>query len=187
MSSFRDKIRDDLKADEGCIQHMYLDTRGYVTVGVGHLVRNSEAAKKLRFICRDSGADATPEQIESDYRSVKRQPPAKVASFYKAATALDLPMTEIEALLNQQIDEFEAGIRARLQKYDQFPDDARKALLDMAFNLGIQGLFKKFPKLIAFAEQEDWEGCAKECRRIGISDARNLATKTMFENASRLA
>lgn len=187
MSSFRDKVRRELKAEEGCIQHMYLDTRGYVTVGVGHLLDSAESAQKLAFVCRDTGSAATAEQIEADFDSVRRQPPARVAGFYRDSTALDLPMDAIDAQLDRHIDDFEAGIRGHLPDYDNYPDDAREALLDMAFNLGIEGLFKKFPKLVSCAAQEDWQSCAQECRRNGISDARNQATKTKFENASRMA
>ena len=32
---------------EGNVPHMYLDTKGYVTVGVGHLLNDVEAAKKF--------------------------------------------------------------------------------------------------------------------------------------------
>ena len=187
MDSFRSKIRNGLKAEEGCVQHMYLDTRGFVTVGVGHLISSADSARKLGFVCRDSGEAATAEQIETDFNAVKQQPAARIASFYRDSTALDMPMEAIDSLLDAQIDEFETGIRNRLPDYDQYPDDAREALLDMAFNLGIGGLFGKFPKLIGYAEQEDWQNCARECRRIGISDARNLATRSKFENASHLA
>ena len=48
-----------IKRGEGCISHMYLDTVGKVTVGVGNMLPTAEAAVELPFIDRDTGASAT--------------------------------------------------------------------------------------------------------------------------------
>ena len=49
---------------EGNVPHMYLDTKGFVTVGVGHLLKDVEAAKKMPFVVRDTSVSATVKQIE---------------------------------------------------------------------------------------------------------------------------
>lgn len=36
-------LRGKLEKYEGLIEHMYLDTKGYVTVGVGHLLSCSSS------------------------------------------------------------------------------------------------------------------------------------------------
>ena len=43
-------LRKKLNEYEGKIEHMYKDTKGFVTVGVGHLLKDLSAAQKLNFI-----------------------------------------------------------------------------------------------------------------------------------------
>ena len=63
-----------IKECEGSISHMYLDTKGFVTVAVGQLLRTVEAAQELGFVHRDTGDPATAAEIAPDYESVKQQP-----------------------------------------------------------------------------------------------------------------
>lgn len=184
-TDYKNKVRSKLKREEGCLSHMYLDTRGYVTVGVGHMMPSVKSAKKLKFILRSSGKLATPDQISDDFTNVKNAEPGRIASSYKPLTKLDLPDSEVDIILDKQIDEFESALKNHFSNYYRFPHSAQHALLDMAFNLGAQGLLKKFPKLIANAEKENWDECANECRRVGIGDSRNESTKKLFSQAAQ--
>lgn len=57
---------------EAKIRHMYLDSDGNVTVGIGHLLRDADAAAKLAFVVRGSGAPTAPEHVRAAYAKVKR-------------------------------------------------------------------------------------------------------------------
>ena len=173
-----------LKDGEGSISHMYLDTRANVTVAVGQLLATVAAAKELPFVQRGTAQAATPEDIEADFNEVKNQPTGKVAQSYKSATKLDLPANEIDALLQRRIDGFEAQLRGEFSQYDSYPEDAQLGILDMAFNLGTNGLVTKFPSFTKAALARDWSTCAKQCRRLGIGDVRNEVTKALFESAA---
>ena len=37
-----DKLREQLKIDEGCVYEIYNDHLGYATFGIGHLIRESD-------------------------------------------------------------------------------------------------------------------------------------------------
>ena len=179
------EIKARLKQQEGSIDHMYLDTRGFVTVGVGQLLASEEVAAEFGFVHRDSGAAATRDDIINEYRNLKSQQPGLVASRYKQYTQLILPEATIDALLEQKIDEFSAGLQKELTGFDNYPEPAKEALLDMAFNLGLNGLINKFPRLVASAKNQDWNGCAAECHRNGIGDARNQLTESLFKQAAQ--
>ena len=185
MSSHSLLIKN-LKAQEGCIPHMYLDTRGYVTVAVGQLLASAADAQALPFLHRNNGKPASAETIAAEYENVKKQKPALIAQSYKKHTELELAQTNIDALLESRILEFKSGLRSNLPNYDSCPVSAQEALLDMAFNLGINGLINKFPTLVRNVKSEDWNGCAKECKRRGISDQRNLETQHLFEQAAKV-
>ena len=187
MNSFEEQRRSMIKENEGSIAHMYLDTAGKVTVAVGQMLATAAAAEGLTFNRRDNGNRATAAEIGQDYESVARQTLGRPASFYKQFTKLDMPEDAIDELLDKRIDEFESDLRGDFPEYDSYPDTAKLGLMDMVFNLGHAGLISKFPTFTQAARAQDWRTCAKECRRRGISDARNDMTKQLFEDAATAA
>lgn len=186
MTKFSD-LKTSLKTHEGCVSYMYLDTAGHVTVGVGHMIGCCADAAELKFVLRETGMTATATQIANDFNRVTQQQKAQLFTRYKQFTLLDMPADAIEALLDADIAEKEAAVRRRFRDYDTYPPEAKTALLDMAFNLGVEGLASKFPRLKAAAEAGNWKTCAAECERNGIQAGRNLWTKQQFEKAANAA
>ena len=186
MTDFSD-LKTSLKTHEGCVSYMYLDTEGHVTVGVGHMIACCGDAQQLKFVLRQSGTGAAAAQIADDFNRVTQQQKAQLFTHYKQFTLLDMPADAIDALLDTDIAEKEAGVRQRFRGYDTYPPEAKTALLDMAFNLGVAGLSSKFPRLKAAAEAGDWNTCAAQCERKGIQASRNLWTKEQFQKAGNAA
>ena len=184
MTSFEDRRRELLKDGEGSISHMYLDTVGKVTVGVGNMLPDADAAVALAFVRRETGERATDAEIRADFASVSAQKMGKLASSYKHATKLDLPDDAIDALLDKRIAGFESGLRKDFPDYDDYPESAKLGLMDMAFNLGNSGLVNKFPSFTRAARARDWAKCAKECERKGISKTRNDEVRHLFESTA---
>lgn len=178
------QLKQMLIGGEGTLPHMYLDTVGLVTVGVGHMIPNAEVAQALSFVVRADGSAATPDQIAADYANVSRQQKGLLAARYRQLTTLDMTDAAIQDLLSADIASVEAGVRSRFAGYDGYPEPAQDALLDMAFNLGVAGLASHFPRLKAAAEAGDWTTCAAQCHRNGISEERNDKTKALFESAA---
>lgn len=178
-----EKVRALIKQHEGSIPYMYLDTRGNVTVGVGQLLSTVADAQQLPFVRRTTQASASAEEIEADFNNVASQQAGQVAQAYQQYTQLELTQEAIDALLDQRIAEFQDGLQGAYQGFDSYPDTVQEALLDMSFNLGLSGLVNKFPKLRQAAEAGNWQVCAQECKRRGISDERNQATQELFEQA----
>ncbi|MEE8300976.1 MAG: hypothetical protein V3S24_00920 [Candidatus Tectomicrobia bacterium] len=185
--SFAEELREMIKTGEGCIPHMYLDTVGKVTVAVGQMMPTATDAETLTFVRRDTGASATAAEIRADFESVAQQTQGRIASSYKQFTQLDMPEQAIDILLDRRIDEFQVGLRRDYSDYDSYPEPAKLGMIDMAFNLGNQGLVSKFPTFTRAARAQDWRACANECRRNGISDTRNAETKQLFEAAATAA
>lgn len=178
-----EQTKADFVLNEGSYSYMYLDTRGYVTVGVGKMLPDVATAQKLAFVVRTTKVAASAEEIKSDFEAVKKQPKAHLASWYQKHTKLDLPDAEIDKLLKVEVAKFEQQLKKNFKDYDKYPAPARRALLDMAYNLGIDGLLK-FKKLKAAAEKGDWKTAAAECHRNGPSDDRNDWTKARFLEAA---
>ncbi|NKB35376.1 MAG: hypothetical protein GKR91_19935 [Pseudomonadales bacterium] len=181
---FRERVRELIKEGEGCVSHMYLDTVGKVTVGVGNMLKKPSSAASLPFIVEASGEKAPEEAIEEEFEQVSSQESARPAKYYKQFTQLVLSDYEINQLLDMRLDKFEIKLKSDFPKYDDYPEDARLALIDMAYDLGNKGLVKKFPTFTNAARKADWLTCANECKRKQIQDSRNDTVKSLFLNCA---
>jgi GH24 family phage-related lysozyme (muramidase) len=165
---------------------MYLDTKGFVTVGVGELLANPANAQALAFVDADN-QPSTPEAILADYQRVSALAPAKLPGFYRSSTSPTLPHATIDALLLHHVTFFDGQLAQRFPNYSSFPDPAKLGLLDMIYNLGVTGLFKGFPMFMSFVQNQNWAGAATQCHRNGPSQTRNDWTRQQFLAAAAIA
>ncbi|NOS88527.1 MAG: hypothetical protein HOP34_08305 [Methylococcaceae bacterium] len=189
-----DEVKADFARWEGRFPYMYLDTKGLVTVGIGKMLPNIAAAQSLGFVRRADGLVATAKEIETDFNEVKKQPAAKLASSYQKHTKLDLPNNEIDALLKSTADSFEKSLEGYFKDYKTYPTTVKRALLDMAYNLGMgkdatkkhhaTGLHQ-FKTLKAAVESGDWKKASENCHRKGPSEERNNWTRDLFLEAAK--
>jgi GH24 family phage-related lysozyme (muramidase) len=186
------EVKADFERWEGRYSHMYLDTVGLVTVGIGKMLPTVIAAQKLGFVKRVDGSAATAKEIETDFNEVKKQPAAKLAKSYKKHTHLDLPDKEIDTLLKDTASGFEKSLEDYYKDYASYPTPVKRALLDMVYNLGIgsdatkkhsaTGLHQ-YKTLKAAVESGDWKKASVNCHRKGPSEERNNWTRDLFLEA----
>lgn len=178
-------LRAKMEKYEGKINHMYLDSKGYVTVGVGHLIRNLAEAQKLAFkTAQNLPASAT--DIKADYDAVKKQPANRLASFYKKHTKLILPNIDIDTLTNKHIDSFEKELKLIYSDFDTFPAEVKLALFDLIFNLGMTNLKNKWPNFNAAIKAKNWQKAADNSSRAApVSAERNKYVKDLLEKAAK--
>jgi GH24 family phage-related lysozyme (muramidase) len=172
------------KRTEGNLDHLYLDTAGYVTVGVGHMLPVADAAAKLAFRRDADDAPASAQEIKDEFAAVAAEPKGKLASYYKQVTKLHLAQTAIDELLTADLERVIGGVKGDFPDYDAYPEGVREAIIDMAFNLGNAGLVGKFPKFVALIRKKDWKAAAKESHRQGIAEWRNEEIKQLLNDAS---
>jgi GH24 family phage-related lysozyme (muramidase) len=178
-----DEVLSDFENWEGKISHMYLDTKGLVTVGVGKMLPDTAAAQELDFVRRADGGAASADEIAADFNAVSAQAAGRLAATYKKYTNLDLPDEAIGDLLKTVVEGFENDLEQCYAGYDNYPLSAKRALLDMIYNLGLDGLLK-FKKMKASVEAGDWTTAAAQCHRNGPSEARNNWTRDLFLDAA---
>lgn len=178
-----------LERYEGRVEHIYLDTEGYVTVGVGHLIVNADAAKRLNFVHQKTNKKATEDQIVEDYNSVKKQVKGLVANSYRRFTKLKLSNVDIDKLTNQHVAQFERelGKIYGSEAFSNYPSKVRLALFDMIFNLGMTKLRNEFVNFNLHIKDRDWLLAAEESNRLGIADARNTYVRELLEKAGQEA
>jgi hypothetical protein len=86
---------------EGRVNHMYLDSKGNVTVAVGLMIPTTAAALNLPFKRRGLGQDFPASQLEilDDYNRVKAASVGHVATYYHNAESVILEDAEIDSQL----------------------------------------------------------------------------------------
>jgi GH24 family phage-related lysozyme (muramidase) len=170
----------NLEIFEGIVPWMYLDTKGFVTVAVGELLANPASALALAFVDAYN-QPSTPDAIASEYSRVSSLPPGKYpAAFYRSPASPTLPHPAIDALLLRHLTFFDTQLSQRFPNYPAFPDPAKLSLLDMIYNLGVTGLYKGYPTLMSYVQNQNWAGAASQCHRNGPSPQRNDWTSQQF-------
>ncbi|GAA6169280.1 hypothetical protein [Sessilibacter corallicola] len=185
MASTSEKatLRAKLEKYEGKVKHMYLDSKGYVTVGVGHLIPDLKSAQKLNFKNSKSLA-ATQDEIKTDFELIKKQPKNRLASFYKKHTKLHLSEIDINKLTDKHIDNFESELKRIFPDFATYPSEVKLALFDIIFNVGMTDLNNKWPSFKKAIKSKDWATAAKESnRKPPISAERNKYVKDLLEKA----
>jgi len=178
-----EELKARLSEHEGVVPHLYLDTLGLVTCGVGHMIPNANAMAGISMV-QPGGAVASLADKVTEWYRVKHLEPARLPAYYAANTMLRMTPEAIAALQDEDVAGFQQALRSLLQGFDQFPEPAQEALLDMAFQLGAKGLIDEFPHLVASVKTHDWKTCAMQCHRAGIQEWRNVATADLFRRAA---
>jgi GH24 family phage-related lysozyme (muramidase) len=177
--SYLDDSVAQLQIFEGIVSWMYLDTRGFVTVGVGEMLAAASRAQALPFL--DSNGNAvTADVILAEYNRVVALPAAQAAGMYRASASPMLSAASISSLLMAHVEYFDGQLSAKFANYAAFPEPAKLGLLDMIYNLGPQGLFVGYPTFMGDVASGNWAGAAAQCYRNGPSAARNQWTQQQF-------
>jgi len=154
------QIKEDIREHEGVVLHMYLDSVNKVTVGVGNLLPNLEAAQALPF--------------------VQRKSPATKASEY---TTLILPEDFCWSLMKKRVDnEFLPALKRKYTDWNSFPIPAKRALLDMIYNLGSRGL-SNYKVMNSHVAKLEWDKVANNCNRPDLKAHRNNWTRERFKES----
>jgi len=185
------KIVAKLKEFEGSVPHLYLDTKGYVTVGIGHLVASrDDMASVIMYtvVNKLPSSLATTAAKKTEYDTIKKEKKGKRASAYKSKTTLIMKEQDILDQKTKHVDAFYVNLkeyykvtRGFKRNFDDFPENVQLALFDMIFNLGYKGLKTKFPSFNRAIKAEDWRKAAKECNRPDVSVTRNNYVKKLFK------
>ncbi|WNO59745.1 glycoside hydrolase family protein [Rheinheimera sp. MMS21-TC3] len=184
--SLKVTLKSQIERYEGRVPHMYLDTKGFVTVGVGHLLKDAAAAKQIAFIVRETGQPASAKQIEEEFNLIKSRFFGEdyVARDFKAFTKLQLTETVMNAQVDHHIKTFEKELKSIYgsAEFSAFPNKVKLALFDMIFNLGMTKLKNTFPKFNKHIKAGDYKKAALESSRKDIASERNAYVYNLLVN-----
>jgi len=131
----RDKVADLISAHEGKRFKAYPDSLGIMTVGIG-------------FNLEQRAAPARIGSLRVDYDAL-------------CAGRCELSDEHVMALFFVDLEDAVATARALVKNFDEHPDGAQHAIIDMIFNLG-GPRFAQFKNLIDALENKDYPRAARE-------------------------
>jgi GH24 family phage-related lysozyme (muramidase) len=131
------EIKEWIESWEDRRPHVYTDTMGHPTIGVGFNLDRSDARRRI-------------EDLGLDYEQVR-------------AGQIDLSNEQIDQLLDADVERAIADARNIVSNFDTIPEAKQKVVVDMVFNLGAAG-FSGFHNTIKAIEEEDWQRAAREMK-----------------------
>jgi GH24 family phage-related lysozyme (muramidase) len=169
---------------EGCTTWLYCDSRGLPTVGIGNLVASPKDCAALPF-AHPSGTPATEDEKRDLWKAVVNAfEKGEGAGFYRTLSTLAISRAFAYELAAKRIErDFIPGIKRLCHEFDEWPEQAQRAIVDMAYNLGIGGL-SHFVNFLGACQSRDWATAAKECHRATCRKSRNDWTEQMLVAAS---
>lgn len=179
----RDSAVERTAGFEAFVEHMYLDTKGKVTVGYGNMLATASAATKVPFE-KENGKPPTAQEVEAEWTLIASKEAGKKASYYKQFTKLVVGEAEARVDLKAKLESAAADLKKRFADLDTYPEDAQDALLDMMYNIGLTKFTEaKWPKLFAAVTAKNWANAAANCNRPDVQQARNDAIAALFKSA----
>lgn len=175
---------------EGRLNFMYLDIKGLVTTGIGNLIDPFSTAKNLPWRPKaEPGRDATPGEIEADWRLVKSDPnrlSQRGGRFFSSLTTLELSDDAVDDLVRHKLSEMEIFLvnRSEFSDFENWPADAQLALLSMAWAMGPAF---RFPKFQAACAVQDFLAASEQSKMNDTNNPglkpRNIANRQLFLSA----
>jgi GH24 family phage-related lysozyme (muramidase) len=153
---FTAKIRAMVATNEGRKAHVYIDTKGHPTIGVGYNLDKSGARQELA-------------SLGLNYDALR-------------SGAQSLTEAQIDAVFDKSLSSAMACTKQNHPGFNTYPQNVQLVATDMTFNLGCQGA--RWPHFIKQLESKDYRGAAANmrgtpyCGQVGGRCTRNQALLT---------
>lgn len=178
------KVLADIVEHEGCILWPYCDLKGNVTIGIGHLLPTAAALLPIDLYHEASMRPATLREKQVAWGDVKSAfEPGKGCLAYKGLTDLRMPKEVALDICAYRLDnEFMPALSAVFPEIASWPEDAIRAVVDIAYNCGAHCFNKYWPHFVDACRRKDWLLASQHCTRV---DARREPTEKDHEGLGR--
>lgn len=126
---------------EGYVPHIYLDTKGKITTGVGALVDDETTFKAVDWLV-DNKRPATDAEMQTAYnhfQDLKRQEKFGQkygAGYYKDESILQVSEAFALQRMNEHLQNDLKKLREGIDRFDSLPYPLKEVLLDIRYNTG---------------------------------------------------
>ena len=176
---------------EGYFPYMYLDIKNFVTVAIGQMMPNAEAAVALNqgqlpFFVKSDRARASDDAVRAEYVKIAALTDlsSRGAGAYKSVTTLTVEKADAEVLLKAQAEDHlqEALATGKYPGFGTYPAGVQMVITDMAFNLGVPKFIAQYVNFRAGILNRDWARAKAESGRRDLG-RRNTIVAAWFDDA----
>ncbi len=170
---------------EGIVPHMYQDSKGLVTVGMGNLIEPIQLGWPLPWRRKDGTLAGTTEYV-AEWNTINGKD-SLAKDGWTAATplcSLHLSPEDIRSLVYLKMDQNEILIKRRVPNFDSLCADAQLMLHSWAWAVGPNA---EYPRMLRYINRGDFMGAIGECEinpKVGTVILRNDANKRLLVNAA---
>ncbi len=188
------RVKARLRRHEGWVNHMYRDTEGYVTVGVGFYLQRSDV---IGYSWRSKITKRTVSlrDAHADWDKVSSMPygPNITAAKFVKDTKVELSDTMIGIVLAKKLLKLRDDLKTAFLNsgivFDELPESVQEAMLDLGYNvIGFQKT-TTYPLMKAALKASDWNEAAAQSGRESPptpaarnTEIRNLILQANLEN-----
>ncbi len=173
---------------EGFIPHIYLDTEGKITTGVGALIDDEDAFMAVDWLVdgKRPATDAEKKAAYARFQDLKRQ--KKFGQKYGAGYFKDksrLQVSEEYALkrMNEHLQNDLKKLREGIDGFDNLPYPLKEVLLDIRYNTGAVSP-EKWPRLRNGIREKNLTKIYHNVNRLKIQAERNQWAKERIKAIS---
>jgi GH24 family phage-related lysozyme (muramidase) len=182
------RVKNRLRHHEGWVRHMYRDTKGYVTVGVGFQLPRSEVGfYSWRSKSTKRTVPPPAAKAEWDYVSLLPYGQNIKAAKFDEETEFELADSTIGFVLTKKLLKLHDDLRNEFNKappidFDSLPEPVQEAMFDLGWNLGAGFINGDWDDLRAAHSARDWERAADESHRKSppIAATRNTEIRDLI-------
>ena len=126
---------------EGLVPHIYLDTKGKITTGVGALVDDETTFKAVDWLGDNKrpATDAEKQAAYNHFQDLKRQEKFGQkygAGYYKDESILQVSEAFALQRMNEHLQNDLKKLREGIDRFDSLPYPLKEVLLDIRYNTG---------------------------------------------------
>ncbi len=177
---------------EGSVEHIYYDTKGIPTIGIGTNINDKNTFMKINFLHKDTMSPLTNEEKQALYSFVQKNKPEKTnvsannqnmfKNFIINEFEQDRLVTEH---LKKDLNEVKNKFSQHDISYEEVPPSAVAGALEIIYNVGPEK-FKKFNHFMDDGiKQRDYTEAYKQSHRENMKDRRYKAIEKLYDDAER--
>lgn len=166
---------------EGLVPHIYLDTKGKITTGVGALVDDETTFKAVDWLVDNKrpATDAEKQAAYNRFQDLKRQEKFGQkygAGYYKDESILQVSEAYALQRMNDHLQNDLKKLREGIDGFDSLPYPLKEVLLDIRYNTGAVSQ-TKWPNLRNGIREKNLTKIYHNVNRLKIQEKRNQWAK----------
>ena len=166
---------------EGLVPHIYLDTKGKITTGVGALVDDETTFKAVDWLVDNKrpATDAEKQAAYNHFQDLKRQEKFGQkygAGYYKDESILQVSEAFALQRMNEHLQNDLKKLREGIDRFDSLPYPLKEVLLDIRYNTGAVSQ-TRWPNLRNGIREKNLTKIYHNVNRLKIQKKRNQWAK----------